>query len=143
MKILPSTFYFILFILDIKINSIQNRYLMWVCAGILPLSYIVGLVFTLKTHAHIVDDPAYIDARAAQEHVPDNIGPKWSKLKCILILSVCTILFGLLAEEIVKTLEPSLERIGITNTFAGITIIAVVSYTAEFVNAILFAIHNS
>jgi len=117
------------------------KFLQWFIACVLPISYIVGLIFTLKTHAHIVDDPAYIDMEAAQEHIP--LGPKWSKLKCILVLVCSTLLFGLLAEQIVATLEPSLELLGLTHAFAGLTIIAVVSYTAEFVNAILFAIHNN
>lgn len=55
--------------------------LMYTCAAILPLSYIVGLWFTLRTHAYIVDNPEYINMAAAAEHGP--VGPKWSKLKCI------------------------------------------------------------
>jgi len=117
------------------------RHLSYCVAAILPLSYLVGLIFTLKTHAHVVDDPAFIDKQAADEHVP--LGPKWSKLKCLLVLLGSTLLFGLLAEEIVHTLEPTLELFGISSEFAGVTLIAIVSYTAEFVNAIQFAIHNN
>ena len=28
---------------------------MYICAGILPLAYFIGLLFTLKTHSHIYD----------------------------------------------------------------------------------------
>jgi Ca2+:H+ antiporter len=126
---------------DDPIYEESARHLQYFVAAVLPLSYVIGLIYTLKTHAKIIDDPQYIDRRAAEEHQP--AGPKWSKLKCIIVLLACTLMFGLLAEEIVKTLEPTLIVLGITEAFAGITIIAVVSYTAEFVNAIQFAIHNS
>lgn len=145
---------FILFIIDSSFNNlikgdldndpIYNDYakpLMYVCAGILPISYVVGLLFTLKTHAYIVDDPEYIDMDAAAAHGPS--GPKWSKLKCVIVLVTCTIMFALISEEMVDTLTPTLDSLGISETFAGLTIIALIPNTAEFVNAIQFALHNS
>lgn len=110
---------------------------MYVCAGLLPLSYIVGLLFTLKTHAHILSD----EAAHGSEEAP--VGPVWSKLKCVIILLFCTVMFALISEELVNTLVPTLDTIGVSQTFAGITLFALVPSTAEFVNAIQFALQNS
>lgn len=52
-------------------------------------------------------------------------------------------MFALLAEEMVNTLTPTLDKIGLSQTFAGLTIIALIPNTAEFVNAIQFALHDS
>ena len=52
-------------------------------------------------------------------------------------------MFGLIAEELVRTLEPTLDLIGIPQSFAGLTVIALIPNTAEFVNAIQFALQNS
>lgn len=114
---------------------------MFVCAGLLPFLYFIGLIFTLKTHAYIVDDPEYVDLEAAAAHGPS--GPKWSKVKCLVVLISCTVLFALISEEMVDTLTPTLDLVGISQTFAGLTIIALIPNTAEFVNAIQFSLHNS
>jgi len=124
-----------------SIYTDNARPLMYTCAAILPVSYIVGLWFTLRTHAYIVDNPEYINLAAAAAHGP--MGPKWSKIKCIVILLVATTMFALLAEEMVNTLTPTLDTIGLSQTFAGLTIIALIPNTAEFVNAIQFALHDN
>ena len=43
----------------------------------------------------------------------------------------------------VDTLTPTLDSIGLSQTFAGLTIIAIIPNTAEYVNAVQFALHNS
>ena len=50
---------------------------MYVCAAILPISYLVGLIFTLKTHAHLLDNSEY------ENHNEQGPSPLWSKTKCI------------------------------------------------------------
>jgi Ca2+/H+ antiporter len=68
------------------------RPLIYTVAAILPFSYLVGLLFTLKTHSHIFSNSE------GSEHD----APHWSKLKAIVILGISIVLFSLVAEELVK-----------------------------------------
>lgn len=110
--------------------------LMYIVAGILPIAYVIGLLFTLKTHSHIIYE-------ASDDSAASHDAPEWSKTKCTVILLASTVMFGLIAEELVRTLEPTLDLIGIPQSFAGLTVIALIPNTAEFVNAIQFALQNN
>jgi Ca2+:H+ antiporter len=112
------------------------RYLQWACAAILPVSYLIGLVFTLKTHVHELSDP-HVDSGE------DHDAPQWSKTRCVVILLFCTSLFAAVSEALISSLEPSLELLGISQTFAGVTVLALVPSTAEFANAIGFSMKNN
>jgi Ca2+/H+ antiporter/uncharacterized membrane protein YccF (DUF307 family) len=115
------------------------RPLMWAVAGILPFAYLVGLLFTLKTHAHIFKNMADEGGEGGGEHD----APNWSKTKSVIILACSIVLFALVAEELVKSIEPTIEAIGIEQTFAGVTVMALVPSSAEYVNAISFALSNN
>ena len=52
---------------------------------------------------------------------------------------MCTILFAALSEELLGSLEPILDEYNIPQSFAGLTIIAVIPNTAEIVNAVQFS----
>lgn len=97
----------------------------------------MGLIFTLKTHVHLLED------KEAGGEGGEHDGPPWSKTKCVVILLFCTVLFAAVSEALVNSLEPSLEVIGLSQTFAGVTVIALVPSTAEFANAVGFALKNS
>jgi Ca2+:H+ antiporter len=92
-------------------------------AAILPVSYLVGLLFTLKTHSHIFNE--------ADGEGGGHDAPHWSKTKAVLILAVSIVLFSLVAEELVKAIEPTLEALNIGQTFAGVTVLALVPSSAE------------
>eukprot|EP01087_Luapelamoeba_hula_P004218 TRINITY_DN1415_c0_g1_i1.p1 TRINITY_DN1415_c0_g1~~TRINITY_DN1415_c0_g1_i1.p1 ORF type:complete len:814 (+),score=122.03 TRINITY_DN1415_c0_g1_i1:218-2659(+) len=111
----------------------RARPLMYACVALMPLSYMVGLLFTLKTHSHLFKNME--DA--------EHDAPTWSKKLSgtILFFSIC--LFALVSEKAVEALEPTLEEIGINQLFAGITVMALVPSSAEYVNAIGFALHNN
>mmetsp|Transcript_16080 Transcript_16080/g.41282 ORF Transcript_16080/g.41282 Transcript_16080/m.41282 type:complete len:887 (-) Transcript_16080:57-2717(-) len=111
--------------------------LSYMVAAILPLAYLVGLLFTLKTHKHIYDMPDSEDDGGGHD------APAWTKLQCVVILVVATVLFGLVSEELVDSLQPTLDAIGLDQAFAGLTIIALIPNTAEIVNAIQFALQNN
>lgn len=108
------------------------------CAIILPLGYLAGVFFTLKTHSHIYDEPLDDDHEGGGGHE----GPGWSKGFSIAVLLVSAGMFGLISEELVHSLTPVLRMFDIPPRFAGLTFIALVTSTIEFLNAILFAYHN-
>ncbi|ELR13423.1 uncharacterized protein ACA1_244530 [Acanthamoeba castellanii str. Neff] len=102
--------------------------LIYAVAAILPVSYLVGLLFTLKTHAHIFSNAAAGEGEGGDD---GHDAPRWSKLKAVIILAVSIVLFSLVAEELVKAIEPTLEALNIGQTFAGVTVLALVPSSAE------------
>jgi Ca2+:H+ antiporter len=102
-------------------------------AAILPVSYLVGLLFTLKTHAHIFSNAAADEGEGGDD---GHDAPPWSKLKAIIILAVSIVLFSLVAEELVKAIEPTLEALNIGQTFAGVTVLALVPSSAEVLHPV-------
>ncbi|KAG5355962.1 Low affinity vacuolar monovalent cation/H(+) antiporter [Yarrowia sp. B02] len=198
-----------------------------ICAILLFVSYIIGLWFTLRTHAAmiwqtpihekkevvipnpgrsssvatpvhratpatILDDPAGLRKRAVESpnlgpnsatnpnpgnHNPGNAGPghnpnpgnnpnpgvtlatplvvttaapedapeghepdaNWSRSKSTFILLSATLLYAVVAEMLVDTVDVVLENAAIGEKLLGITIFALVPNTTEFLNAISFA----
>jgi Ca2+:H+ antiporter len=108
------------------------RPLMYACAAILPLAYLIGLLFTLKTHSYIFENIESDEKEA----------PTWGKLKSAIILGISITLFSIVSEGLVAVLNPAIASLGINQTFAGLTVMALLPSCAEYVNAISFALHN-
>jgi Ca2+/H+ antiporter len=82
-------------------------------ALILPIAYIIGLIFTLKTHAHLFTPesgtlPTQISRSAPISSASHAIsseashgGPDWSWKTAILVLVVSTAAFAAISEEMV------------------------------------------
>ena len=108
-------------------------------AAILPLAYLVGLIFSLKTH-----NKYYLTAPKVDEEDNDANGKapsghgaaEWPRWVCVLILLIATVAFAFVAEAMTKSLEPAFEPLGIPLEFAGLTVFALVPNISEIVSAI-------
>ena len=109
------------------------RKMIYFCAAILPVAYIVGLVFTFFTHSHIFQQ---------EEHGEEEDLPSWGLPFAVVFMMCNTVMFGLLAEGIVHVVKPTLDAFNIPQSFLGLTLIALVPATTEIVNAIKFALVN-
>ncbi|CRG91484.1 Low affinity vacuolar monovalent cation/H(+) antiporter [Talaromyces islandicus] len=69
--------------------------------------------------------------------------PNWSKLKSSVILLVATLLYAVIAEMLVNTVDVVLDNVDIDEKFLGITLFALVPNTTEFLNAISFAMNGN
>ncbi|KAI3639606.1 hypothetical protein MIR68_002300 [Amoeboaphelidium protococcarum] len=69
--------------------------------------------------------------------------PEWSKTKSAIILLVSTVLFALLAEKLVDTVDSVIEGGGVSEKFLGLTLFAIVPSFTEFLNAIAFAMYGN
>ncbi|KAL1845719.1 hypothetical protein Plec18167_009219 [Paecilomyces lecythidis] len=69
--------------------------------------------------------------------------PNWSKAKSSIILLVATVLYAVVAEMLVRTVDVVLQSIDIDEKFLGITLFALVPNTTEFLNAISFAMNGN
>ncbi|XP_043084218.1 putative cation exchanger C521.04c [Puntigrus tetrazona] len=111
--------------------------LVYTVSILLPVSYIIGLIFTLKTHSHIYDI-----------HVGDGTGHlgasvHWSRWRALLILIVATVLMSACADLTTEHIQPILSHSSISQYFIGVTVLAMVPEIPEIVNGVQFALQNT
>lgn len=88
--------------------------------------------------AAIMDTPAGDDQAGGGHDAPN-----WSRTKSTVILLGATILYAIIAEVLVDTVDVVLDGTNISPKFLGITIFALVPNTTEFLNAISFAMNGN
>lgn len=75
-----------------------------------------------------VEEAGAADAGAGGGHD----APNWSKKKSAIVLLVATILYAVIAEVLVNTVDAVLQSVDIDEKFLGITLFALVPNTTEF-----------
>uniref|UniRef100_A0A6B2KZL9 Sodium/calcium exchanger membrane region domain-containing protein n=1 Tax=Arcella intermedia TaxID=1963864 RepID=A0A6B2KZL9_9EUKA len=105
--------------------------LLYIACGLLPTAYLIGLIFTFKTHKHIFDEEEGEEGNA-----------EWSILFSVFVMLVSVACFGILAEDLVSLLQFVLEELNLTQAFMGVTVIALTPAATEIANAIKFALTN-
>lgn len=100
-------------------------------AIVLLVIYGLSLLFSLKTHAHLYA------AEASPAHAP-----KWSAKRALLTLVGATVVTAVVAEMLVGALEEAIHGFGLTRTFVGVIVIAIIGNAAEHSTAILTALKN-
>jgi calcium/proton exchanger (cax) len=103
---------------------------------VLAVTYILSLVFTLRTHKQL-----YV---GEGDHESDEaLGfarvPLWLS---VVVLVVATGLVALMSEFLVAAIEPTAERFGMSDVFIGVFVVAIVGNAAEHSTAVLVAMKN-
>ncbi|KAI8068471.1 Sodium/calcium exchanger protein-domain-containing protein [Gongronella butleri] len=78
-----------------------------------------------------------------EEEMAGHDSPNWSKTKSFTILFGCTLLYAIVAEILVDTVDIVMESIAIDEKFLGLTLFALVPNITEFMNAISFALYGN
>lgn len=133
------------------------------CAVVLSLAYLIGLWFTLRTHAvmiwqfpisdqnkegsRVLEPSQSASGNDNQQNEADDSGghesPNWSRGKSTFILLFATVLYAIIAEILVTCVDGVLESSSLNPKFLGLTILALVPNSTEFLNAISFATHGN
>jgi Ca2+:H+ antiporter len=100
---------------------------------VLLLSYAAGLVFSLKTHAHLFN-PAHDEE--------DHGGEPWTVRRSVIMLAIAGAAVGLMSEILVGSITEASEAIGLSPFFVGIIVVAIVGNAAEHWVAVYFAMRN-
>jgi Ca2+:H+ antiporter len=103
---------------------------------ILLIVYALGLLFTLRTHAHI------FSAAPRRQHDSAGDPQRWSVKKSILLLVLASVGIGIVAELLVKTAETLGETLGWNHVFIGVILLAIIGNAAEHSTAVLLAHRN-
>ncbi|HEX8051751.1 MAG TPA: calcium/proton exchanger [Thermoleophilaceae bacterium] len=102
-------------------------------AIVLILTYVAGLVFSLKTHRELFNP--YTEG----EH-EDTLG--WSVRKSLGMLAVAAVAVGVMSEILVGSISDASEDIGLSQFFVGVFVVAIVGNAAEHWVAVLVAAKN-
>jgi len=89
-----------------------------------------------------MDDDVAVGGEAGSVHGGHD-APNWSRLKSSVILLGATVLYAVIAEILVNTVDVVLENFDVDEKFLGITLFALVPNTTEFLNAISFAMNGN
>ncbi|KAI4825757.1 hypothetical protein KUCAC02_021427 [Chaenocephalus aceratus] len=113
--------------------------LVYTVSALLPVAYIIGLIFTLKTHSHIYD----IHVGGGQENGPHGAVVHWSRWRSLVILIMATVLTSACADLATEHIQPILNQPNVSQYFIGVTVLAMVPEIPEIVNGIQFALQNN
>ncbi|XP_026182869.1 cation/H+ exchanger protein 1 [Mastacembelus armatus] len=114
--------------------------LVYTISVLLPAAYVIGLIFTLKTHSHIYDIHIS-DEHGCNAH--GNHVVHWSRWRALAVLIVATGLMACCADLSTDNIAPLLSHYSISQSFIGVTVLAMVPELPEIVNGIQFALQNN
>ncbi|KAG1440657.1 hypothetical protein G6F56_011829 [Rhizopus delemar] len=78
-----------------------------------------------------------------EEEAAGHDSPNWGKTKSYTVLFGCTLLYSIIAEILVQTVDEVMAKIAIDEKFLGLTLFALVPNITEFMNAISFALYGN
>jgi len=103
-------------------------------AIVLFLIYGLSLAFSLKTHRHLF---------GGETHDAHDLGEEpWSYRMSLGVLAAVAILIGVMSEMLVGSIEPAAHKLGLTQVFVGVILVALVGNAAEHSTAVLMAMKN-
>ena len=106
---------------------------------VLMVTYILGLVFSFKTHSHL-----YLGTGAALDHTgatgDGHSRRAGSRAFGLLLLSAAAV--GVMSELMVGSLEEAAHDLGMNQVFVGVILVALVGNAAEHSTAVLMAARN-
>ncbi|MHB9109686.1 MAG: calcium/proton exchanger [Armatimonadota bacterium] len=101
-------------------------------AGVLFLTYLASLIFSLVTHR------ALFTPRGEQE----THHPRLTQANAITLLAISTVVTAVMAEFLVGAIGGATEALGMSEFFVGVIVVAVIGNAAEHFSAVIFARKN-
>jgi Ca2+:H+ antiporter len=111
---------------DIDYGSTVEQ-LSFAVAIVLIVSYVAGLVFSLRTHRALFNPPYEEEAAG------------WSVRRGVAALAVAGVLVGVMSEVLVGSIAEAAESVGLSEFFIGAIVVAIVGNAAEHWVAVLVA----
>ncbi len=99
-------------------------------AIVLLVSYVAGLVFSLKTHRAVFNP--------FSEHEEEETH-RWTVRQAAIYLAISAVAVGLMSEILVGSISEASDDIGLSEFFVGVFVVAIVGNAAEHWVAVLVA----
>jgi Ca2+:H+ antiporter len=135
----PAIFHFTYRLHDPQLLAHEHRVSLGTSV-ILLIVYALGLVFTLRTHAHI-----FSPKPATGPEEPGGIGAvhgQWTPKFAMIMLLLASVGIGFVAELLVKTAEIMAHNLQWNPIFVGVILLAIIGNAAEHSTAIVLARRN-
>ena len=100
-------------------------------AIVLIVTYVIGLLFSLKTHRDLFN-PEYEEE--------DTWG--WSTRTSVIVLAIAGVLVGVMSEVLVGSITEASKSVGLSEFFIGVIVVAIVGNAAEHWVAVLVAMKD-
>lgn len=104
-------------------------------AVILFVTYICTLVFALRTHKQLFAGDTGAKKQEDTENVP-------TIARSVMSLIIATVAVAVMSELLVGSVEAAREKLGFTEVFVGVIVVAIVGNAAEHSTAVLTAMKN-
>lgn len=108
---------------------------------VLMITYVLSLVFSLRTHSHLYLGAAHSDQETG-ETPPERTGGRQGALRALGLLVLSAAAVGFMSELLVGSLEQAAHELGMTEVFVGVILVALVGNAAEHSTAVLMALKN-
>src|SRR4051812_36357912 len=109
---------------------------------ILLVVYGLGLLFTLRTHAHLFTSQPARSEEDPNVGIAGAHGERWSVRKSISMLLIASAGIGAVAELLVGSAEQMARHLGWNQVFVGVILLAIIGNAAEHSTAVLLARRN-
>jgi Ca2+:H+ antiporter len=104
-------------------------------AIVLIMTYVAGLVFSLRTHREL------FNPHTDEEDEDDDIWG-WSMRTSVIALAIAGVAVGVMSEILVGSIEATSHSIGLSEFFIGVIVVAIVGNAAEHWVAVLVAVKD-
>jgi Ca2+:H+ antiporter len=116
-------------------------------AVVLMVTYVLSLVFTLRTHRHLYmgtveQDSAKGDGIPEPAPAPVHHDAAGSLTKPVITLVAATVGVAVMAELLVGAAETTAHKLGWSEIFVGVILVAVIGNAAEHSTAVIMALKN-
>ncbi len=114
---------------------------------VLIVTYVLSLVFSLRTHSHLYLGAAHAEGGAAGAgHAGGDGGaqerPRGATGRPLLLLAASAAAVGVMSEMMVGSLEQAAHELGMSEVFIGVILVALVGNAAEHSTAVLVALKD-
>lgn len=107
--------------------------LMWSMTAVMPIIYVIGVIFSLKTHPQIFVYESHEESKPAGMN-------KWV---AIILLLISTVAFSLMAHVMTDKIPEAIEELNLSPRFVGLVFYTLIPNAAEYMNAIKFALNGN
>ena len=130
--LIPAGFFFTLRTPDVARRTLLEQRVSLIVAGLLILSYLLGLLFSLRTHRHLYSGE---DETAAH-------GAVWGIGRGVGVLLAATVGVAVMSETLVHSLEGAVHVLGWSDLFVGVILVPLIGNAAEHLTAVTVALKD-
>jgi Ca2+:H+ antiporter len=117
-----------------KADPRQVQILSDALAIVMATVYFAGLIFAFFTHKHLFD--------ASDEILAADEKPSMSRETATILLLGAMLAVAIESHFLVRDVEAAARSLGVTQTFIGVVVIAIITNISEKVSAVRFALEN-